>query len=162
MKYRIHPQKLFVRINKKNFVPLPTMGRIIAIDYGKKRTGVAVSDPLQLIAGGLTALPSMDVIAFLKKYIAENKVDTFILGEPRKMDYRYSENWDRVVQFRKDLQKSIPGIEIKMVDERFTSVLAHQTMREGGLKKKARQNKALVDELSATILLQYYLETIRI
>lgn len=83
------------------------MGRIIAIDYGKKRTGIAVSDPMQLIAGGLTALPSVDVIAFLKKYIAENEVDTFILGEPRKMDYQYSENWDRVVQFRKNLQKSI-------------------------------------------------------
>ncbi|MDR2691624.1 MAG: Holliday junction resolvase RuvX [Dysgonamonadaceae bacterium] len=138
------------------------MGRIIAIDYGKKRTGIAVSDPMQLIAGGLTALPSVEVVPFLKKYMAGNKVDTFILGEPRQMDYRHSENWDRVVQFGKHLQKTFPGIEIKMVDERFTSVLAHQAMREGGLKKKDRQNKALVDELSATILLQSYLETIKI
>jgi putative Holliday junction resolvase len=138
------------------------MGRIIAIDYGKKRTGVAVSDPMQLIAGGLTTLPSAEVIPFLKKYIVENKVDTFILGEPRQMDFQYSENRNRVVQFKKHLQKSIPKIEIKMVDERFTSVLAHQAMREGGLKKKDRQNKALVDKLSATILLQSYLESIRI
>ncbi|MDR0733425.1 MAG: Holliday junction resolvase RuvX [Dysgonamonadaceae bacterium] len=138
------------------------MGRIIAIDYGKKRTGIAVSDPMQLIAGGLTALPSVEVIPFLKKYAAENQVDTFILGEPRQMNYQYSENRDRVVQFKKNLQKSIPGTEIKMVDERFTSVLAHQAMRDGGLKKKDRQNKALVDELSATILLQAYLETVRI
>ncbi|MDR1633240.1 MAG: Holliday junction resolvase RuvX [Dysgonamonadaceae bacterium] len=138
------------------------MGRIIAIDYGKKRTGIAVSDPMQLIAGGLTTLPSMEVIAFLKKYIAENKVDTFILGEPRQMNYQYSENWNRVMQFKRNLQKFIPEIEVKLVDERFTSALAHQAMREGGLKKKDRQNKALVDELSATILLQSYLETIRI
>ncbi|MDR1611109.1 MAG: Holliday junction resolvase RuvX [Candidatus Symbiothrix sp.] len=138
------------------------MGRIIAIDYGKKRTGVAVSDPMKLIAGGLTTLPSPDIIPFLKRYIAENKVDICLLGEPRQMNYGHSENWDRVMQFKKDLQKSIPGMEIQMVDERFTSVLAHQAMLEGGLKKKDRQNKALVDELSATILLQSYLETIKI
>ena len=138
------------------------MGRIIAIDYGKKRTGVAVSDPMKLIAGGLTTLPSSDVIPFLKQYTAENEVDICLLGEPRQMNYEHSENWDRVMQFKKDLQKSIPGMEIQMVDERFTSVLAHQAMLEGGLKKKDRQNKALVDELSATILLQYYLETVKI
>jgi putative Holliday junction resolvase len=138
------------------------MGRIIAIDYGKKRTGIAVSDPMRLIAGGLTTLPSTEVIPFLKQYVTENKVDIFLLGEPRQMNYLHSENWSRVMQFKKDLQKSIPKIEIKMVDERFTSTLAHQAMREGGLKKKDRQNKALVDELSATILLQSYLETIKI
>jgi putative Holliday junction resolvase len=137
------------------------MGRIIAIDYGKKRTGIAVSDPMKLIAGGLTALPSSEVIPFLKQYMAGNKVDIFILGEPRQMNYQHSENWDRVMQFKKDLQKSFPEMEIQPVDERFTSVLAHQAMREGGLKKKDRQNKILVDELSATILLQSYLETIK-
>jgi putative Holliday junction resolvase len=138
------------------------MGRIIAIDYGKKRTGIAVSDPLKLIAGGLTTLPSSEVISFLKQYIAENVVDIILLGEPRQMNYQHSENWNRVMQFKKDLQKSFPGMEIQMVDERFTSVLAHQAMLEGGLKKKDRQNKALVDELSATILLQSYLETIKL
>jgi putative Holliday junction resolvase len=138
------------------------MGRIIAIDYGKKRTGIAVSDPMKLIAGGLTTLPSAEVISFLKRYIAENKVDIFLLGEPWQMDYQHSENWDRVMQFKKNLQKSIPEIAVKMVDERFTSTLAHHAILESGLKKKARQNKALVDELSATILLQSYLETIKI
>jgi putative Holliday junction resolvase len=137
------------------------LGRIIAVDYGKKRTGIAVSDSMRLIAGRLTALPSMEVIAFLEKYVAENSVDIVILGEPRQMDYRYSENRNRVVQFKKNLQKSIPGIEIEMVDERFTSVLAHRAMREGGLKKKDRQNKAMADELSAVILLQAYLEALR-
>jgi putative Holliday junction resolvase len=138
------------------------MGRIIAIDYGKKRTGIAVSDPMKLIAGGLTTLPSPEVIPFLNRYVAENEVDICLLGEPRQMNYGRSENWNRVMQFKKDLQKSIPGLEIKMADERFTSVLAHQAMLEGGLKKKDRQNKALVDELSATILLQSYLETIKL
>jgi len=140
---------------------LSVLGRIIAIDYGKKRTGIAVSDPMKLIAGGLTTLPSSEVIPFLKQYIVENNVDICLLGEPRQMNYQHSENWNRVVQFKKDLQKSFPEMEIQMVDERFTSVLAHQTMLEGGLKKKDRQNKALVDELSATILLQSYLETIK-
>jgi putative Holliday junction resolvase len=138
------------------------MGRIIAIDYGKKRTGIAVSDPMKLIAGGLTTLPSLKVVAFLKQYMAENKVDICLLGEPRQMNYEHSENWNRVMQFKKDLQKSIPEMKIQLVDERFTSVLAHQAMLEGGLKKKDRQNKARVDELSATILLQSYLETIKL
>ncbi|MDR3218127.1 MAG: Holliday junction resolvase RuvX [Dysgonamonadaceae bacterium] len=138
------------------------MGRIVAIDYGKKRTGLAVSDPMRLIAGGLTTLPSHTVIAFLKQYILENEVDLFLLGEPRQMDYQPSENMGSVLKFKQQLQQSIPNIEIKMVDERFTSVLAHQTMLMGGLKKKDRRNKAMVDELSATILLQSYLETISI
>jgi putative Holliday junction resolvase len=149
-------------ISDKQSLSLQIMGRIIAIDYGKKRTGIAVSDSMKLIAGGLTTLPSLKVISFLKQYIAENKVDICLLGEPRQMNYKHSENWDRVMQFKKDLQKSIPEMEIQMVDERFTSVLAHQAMLEGGLKKKDRQNKALVDELSATILLQSYLETIKL
>lgn len=138
------------------------MGRIIAIDYGKKRTGIAVSDPLKLIAGGLTALPSREVVDFLKHYASENTVDLFLLGDPRQMNYEPSENRERVLKFRKNLQQTFPSIEIRMIDERFTSVLAHQAMIQGGLKKKARQNKELVDELSATILLQSFLETNRI
>jgi putative Holliday junction resolvase len=137
------------------------MGRIVAIDYGKKRTGLAVSDPLKLIAGGLTTVASGQAISYLKEYIVGHEVELFILGEPRQMNYEPSENMSRVEKFRKDLQKTIPSIAVRMVDERFTSVLAHQAMREGGLKKIKRQNKELVDELSATILLQTYLETIR-
>ena len=135
------------------------MGRIVALDYGKKRTGVAVSDPLRLIAGGLTTLPSKETIGFLKQYVADNAVDLFVLGDPRQMNYEPSENRERVLKFKKDLQQSFPDIEIKMIDERFTSLLAQQAMIQGGLKKKDRQNKALIDELSATILLQSFLET---
>jgi len=135
------------------------MGRIVALDYGKKRTGIAVSDPLRLIAGGLTTLPSNEIIGFLKQYIVSNKVDLFVVGDPRQMNYEFSENRERVLKFKNDLQRSFPDIEIQMVDERFTSLLAHRAMIEGGLKKKDRQNKAMVDELSATILLQSFLET---
>ena len=137
------------------------MGRIVALDYGKKRTGIAVSDPLKLIAGGLTALPSKDTIVFLKQYLAENAVDLFVLGDPRQMNYEPSENRERVLKFKENLHRSFPDIEIQMVDERFTSLLAHQAMIQGGLKKKDRRDKALVDELSATILLQSFLETNR-
>ncbi|GHT45659.1 putative pre-16S rRNA nuclease [Bacteroidia bacterium] len=137
------------------------MGRIVAIDYGKKRTGLAVSDPLQMIAGGLTTLPSHEVIPFLRHYVDSEPVELFLLGEPRQMNYLPSENMPRVLQFKEKLQHAIAEVAIKMVDERFTSVLAHQAMRDGGLKKQQRQNKELVDELSATILLQTYLETIK-
>jgi len=135
------------------------MGRVVAFDYGKKRTGMAVSDPLRLIAGGLTTLPSKKIIDFLKQYIAENTVDLFVVGDPRQMNYESSENRERVLNFKDDLHRAFPDIEIQMVDERFTSLLAHRAMIEGGLKKKDRQNKELVDELSATILLQSFLET---
>ena len=138
------------------------MGRIIAIDYGKKRTGIAVSDPMKIIAGGLTTLPSLAVVGFIKEYIKKEDVDLIILGEPRQMSYEPSENMLRVELFKKKLIQSIPAIPIKMVDERFTSVMAHQAMIQGGLKKTKRQNKELVDELSATILLQSYLETLRL
>ena len=138
------------------------MGRILAIDYGKKRTGLAVSDPMKMIAGGLTTLPSIAVVGFIKEYIKKEEVDLIILGEPRQMNYEPSENMQRVEIFKKKLAQSIPAIQIKMVDERFTSVMAHQTMLQGGLKKTKRQNKELVDELSATILLQSYLETLRL
>jgi putative Holliday junction resolvase len=135
------------------------MGRIVALDYGKKRTGIAVSDPLRLIAGGLTTLPSREVLTFLKQYIAQNGVDLLALGDPRQMNYEASENRERVLKFKEELHRAFPDIEIQLVDERFTSLLAQKTMIQGGLKKKERQNKALVDELSATILLQSFLET---
>jgi len=138
------------------------MGRIVALDYGKKRTGIAVSDPLRLIAGGLTTLPSNETICFLKQYVTDNAVDLFILGDPLQMNYKPSENRERVLKFKKNLQQSFPDIDIQMVDERFSSLLAHKAMVDGGLKKKDRQNKALVDELSATIILQSFLETNKI
>ena len=135
------------------------MGRIIALDYGKKRTGIAVSDPLKMIAGGLVTLPSKDTIGFLQQYVSDNAVDLFLLGDPRRMDYKPSENRKRVLEFKENLHRTFPKIEIQMIDERFTSFLAHKAMIQGGLKKKDRQNKALIDELSATILLQSFLET---
>ncbi|MCL1937900.1 MAG: Holliday junction resolvase RuvX [Candidatus Azobacteroides sp.] len=137
------------------------MGRIIAIDYGKKRTGLAVSDPLKIIAGGLATVASQEVIAYLTKYIKENDVELLLVGEPRQMNYLPSENMLRVEIFKEKLQKALPAKEIKMVDERFTSVLAHRTMIQAGLKKTRRQDKALADEVSATILLQTYLESTR-
>ncbi|MDL2322930.1 Holliday junction resolvase RuvX [Bacteroidales bacterium OttesenSCG-928-A17] len=138
------------------------MGRILSIDYGKKRTGLAVTDPLKIIAGGLCTVPSMKLLSFLKEYCSKEDVELFLLGEPRQMNYEPSENMERIVAFKKNLQKVFPAIEIKMVDERFTSVLAQRAILESGLKKKDRQNKALTDELSATIILQTYLESSRL
>jgi putative Holliday junction resolvase len=114
-----------------------------------------------MIAGGLTTVESREAIEYLRNYTAREQVELFILGEPRRMNYEPSENMPRVEQFRQQLQKNIPTVPVQMVDERFTSTLANRAMLDGGLKKKQRQNKALVDELSATILLQTYLETIR-
>jgi putative Holliday junction resolvase len=136
------------------------MGRIIAIDYGRKRTGLAVTDPLQLIAGGLITLPGGEVVRFLKEYVSKETVDLFLLGEPKQMNNQPSENMQWVVQFKKHLQREIPQIPLLMVDERFTSVLAHQTVIAAGIKKQQRRNnKELIDELSATILLQSYLDS---
>ncbi|MDH8702309.1 putative Holliday junction resolvase [Dysgonomonadaceae bacterium PH5-43] len=138
------------------------MGRILAIDYGKKRTGLAVTDPLRIIAGGLDTIPTHKVIPFLLNYIKENEVDLFILGEPRQMNYEYSESIEGVSKLKDKLQRAIPHINIVMVDERFTSVLANHAIAESGIgKKKKEENKGLVDMLSATILLQTYLETKR-
>ncbi|MDR1370347.1 MAG: Holliday junction resolvase RuvX [Dysgonamonadaceae bacterium] len=138
------------------------MGRIIAIDYGRKRTGLAVSDRMRLIAGALATLPGDKVIEFLRDYISKEPVELFVLGEPKQMNNQPSENMQWVTIFKTQLQKAFPEIEIEMVDERFTSVLAHRAMLDGGLKKKDRRNKELVDRLSATIILQTYLETNRI
>jgi len=135
------------------------MGRIIALDYGKKRTGIAVSDPLKLIANGLTTLPSKEAIGFLRQYVADNPVEQFVLGDPRKMNYEPSENRERVLKFKEELRRTFPDINVSMIDERFTSSLAHQVMIQGGLKKKVRRDKSLVDKISATILLQSFLES---
>jgi len=137
----------------------PCMGRILAIDYGKKRTGVAVTDVLQMIANGLTTVATPELMDFLLKYVEKEPVERIIVGHPKQMNNEDSENMKRIVPFVNQLKKKLPRIPVEMVDERFTSVLAHQAMLDGGLKKKARQNKALVDEISATIILQSYLES---
>ncbi len=135
------------------------MSRILAIDYGKKRTGIAVTDILQIIANGLTTVPTTELTDFLMNYVEKEPVERIIVGYPKQMNNEDSENMKRITPFVNMLRKKLPHIPVEMVDERFTSVLAHQAMIDGGLKKKARQNKALVDEISATIILQSYLES---
>lgn len=137
------------------------MARILSIDYGKKRTGLAVTDPSQIIAGGLVTVTTSELFEFLADYIKKEPVERVIIGEPKQPDGKPSENMTRVVQFVNRWRKAYPEIPIEFYDERFTSVLAHRAMIDGGLHKKARQNKALVDEISATIILQSYLESVR-
>lgn len=137
------------------------MGRILAIDYGKKRTGIAVTDVLQLIANGLTTVPTGQLLAFIKDYVSREPVERIVVGYPRQMNNEESENKARVETFVRTLKRTLPDMPIEYVDERFTSVLAHRAMIDGGLKKHDRQNKALVDEISATIILQSYLESKR-
>jgi putative holliday junction resolvase len=136
------------------------MGRIIAIDYGQKRTGLAVTDELKIIATGLTTVKSMDVLAFLKDYTTKNAVDCFVVGEPKQMNNTASESSVFIEPFVKALKAVFPDIPVERADERFTSLLATRTIREAGLKKKDRQDKALVDTVSATIILQSYMEKV--
>lgn len=137
------------------------MGRILAIDYGKKRSGIAVSDILQLIANGLTTVPTHTLLDFLLSYVSNERVDRIIVGLPKQMNNELSDNMKNIEPFVRSLKKRLPDIPVEFVDERFTSVLAHRTMIDAGLKKKDRQNKGLVDEISATIILQSYLESRR-
>ena len=132
------------------------MGRILALDFGTKRTGIAVTDELQLIASGLTTVNTTDLLDFLKKYFSEENVELILLGEPKRMNNEASHVETEILKFRESLEKSTT-IPIKRVDERFTSKMAAQTMLDSGLKKKQRKNKALLDEISATIILQTYL-----
>ncbi|WP_298488330.1 Holliday junction resolvase RuvX [uncultured Maribacter sp.] len=133
------------------------MGRILAIDFGRKRTGIAVTDELQIIASGLTTVATHDLVAFLQKYVAEEKVDVIIVGEPKQMDNTPSESEAYIIPFLNRLAKVFPNMPVERQDERFTSKMAFQAMIDSGLKKKQRKNKALVDEISATIILQAYL-----
>ena len=135
------------------------MARILSIDYGKKRTGLAVTDPLQIIAGGLATVSTSELFDYLQAYIAREEVERIVIGEPRQSNGQPSENLQRVQQFVNRWRKAVPQIPIVFYDERFTSVLAHQAMLDGGLKKKARQDKALVDEISATIILEDYMRS---
>lgn len=134
------------------------MGRILAIDYGRKRTGIAVTDTLQIIANGLTTVPTAQLMAFLADYIAKESIDRVVIGLPKQMNNELSDNMANITPFVNRFKKLFPNIPVEYMDERFTSVLAHRAMIDGGLKKKDRQNKALVDEISATIILQSYME----
>lgn len=133
------------------------MPRILAIDYGQKRTGIAVTDELQIIASGLTTVPSETIIPFLKDYFSKENVIKVIVGEPKQMNGQPSESTALIESFIEKFQKNFPDMKLVRVDERFTSKMAFQTMIDSGLKKKQRQNKALIDEIAATILLQDYL-----
>lgn len=137
------------------------MTRILSVDYGKKRTGLAVTDPLQIIAGGLATVSTSKLFDFLNDYLQREQVEEIVVGEPWQTNGRPSENLARVRQFVARFKKTYPNVKVSMWDERYTSVLAHQTMLDAGLKKKARQDKALVDEISATIILQGFLESRR-
>ncbi|MDO4958791.1 MAG: Holliday junction resolvase RuvX [Prevotellaceae bacterium] len=136
------------------------MGRILSIDYGRKRTGLAVTDPLKIIANGLTTVSTHLLWDYLNDYISREQVERIVIGKPMQTNGQPSENLARVEAFVNRWRKNHPELPIEYVDERFTSVLAHQAMIDGGLKKKARQDKALVDEISATIILQSYMQSI--
>lgn len=133
------------------------MARILSIDYGKKRTGIAVTDPLQIIANGLATVSTSELLSYLKDYLSREQVERIIIGRPMQTNGQPSENLQRVEQFVNRWKKEMPDVPVEYVDERFTSVLAHQAMIDGGLRKKARQDKALVDKISATIILEDYL-----
>ncbi|MFY0484089.1 Holliday junction resolvase RuvX [Flavobacterium sp. PLA-1-15] len=133
------------------------MPRILAIDYGLKRTGIAVTDEMQIIASGLTTIPSETAVAFLKDYFNKEKVEKVLIGEPKQMNGEPSQSTEIIEKFVTVFASTFPDMKLERVDERFTSKMAFQTMIDSGLKKKQRQNKALVDEISATIMLQDYL-----
>lgn len=135
------------------------MARILSIDYGKKRTGIAVTDPLQIIANGLATVSTSELLSYLKDYLSREQVERIIIGRPMQPNGQPSENLQRVEQFVNRWKKEMPDVPVEYVDERFTSVLAHQAMIDGGLRKKARQDKALVDKISATIILEDYLRS---
>jgi len=135
------------------------MKRIVAIDYGSKRVGIAVTDPMQIIATGLTTVHAKNVIALLKDYIQKEKVECFVVGEPKNLDNSPAQSAPLVKAFIDRLKKIFPNIPVKMIDERFTSKMAKQTMVMSGLKKKDRRKKETIDEISATIILQSYLES---
>ena len=135
------------------------MGRILAIDYGTRRTGIAVSDPLRIIAGGLTTVETRELEHWLAEYMAANDVTTIVVGKPTQMNGRPSETWSRIEPLAERLRKAYPDKEVTFWDERFTSVMAHRTMLESGIGRMARRDKALVDKISATIILQSYMES---
>lgn len=137
------------------------MPRILSIDYGKRRTGLAVTDPLKIIAGGLCTVETPQLLTFLQDYVSREPVERIIIGLPTQTNGQPSENQARVREFTGRLRKALPDIPVEFYDERFTSVMAHHAMLESGISRKRRQDKALVDEISATIILQSYMESVR-
>ena len=133
------------------------MARILAIDYGLKRVGIAVTDPLQIIATGLTTVATSEIITFLRDYTQQESVECFVVGEPRNLNNTPSESAEATNAFVQQLAKIFPSIPIKRVDERFTSKIAVRTLVSSGVKKKKRRNKKLLDEVSATLILQSYM-----
>lgn len=136
------------------------MGRILAIDYGLKRTGVAVSDPLRIIAGGLETVPTAQLEGWLAQYMAANDVDIIVVGKPTQMNGTPSQSWAAIEPFVARLRERYPGVKVVLHDERFTSVLAHRAMIDGGMKKMARRDKSVVDKISATIILQSFMDSL--
>ena len=138
------------------------MARILAIDYGKKRTGLAVTDELQIIAGGLTTVATAELVDYILNYVKKEPVERIVVGLPKQMNNMPSENMCRIEPFVNRMRKLLPDIPVEYHDERFTSVLAHQAILASGIGKMARRNKELVDEVSATIILQSYMESLRL
>jgi putative Holliday junction resolvase len=143
------------------FLQKKFVGRIIGLDYGRVRTGIAITDELQLIASGLTTVLTAQLLSFLKNYVAEEKVASFVVGEPRQMNNTPSESEALIGPFVEILKKTFPGIPVYRQDERFTSQMAVKSMVASGMKKKNRRDKKMVDEISATLILQGYLERIK-
>ena len=135
------------------------MGRLLSIDYGRKRCGIAVTDTLQIVANGLTTVATHTLVDFIKQYVANEQVDKIIVGKPTTMQGEESESMRYITPGINRLKKELPGIPIEFWDERFTSVLAHRSMIDSGMKKMARRDKAVVDEISATIILNDYLQS---
>ncbi|MBQ1204536.1 MAG: Holliday junction resolvase RuvX [Alistipes sp.] len=134
------------------------MGRILAVDYGRARTGLAVSDPLQMIAGGLATVPTKELERFIAEYMSREEVTTIVLGKPMQMNGEPSETWRFIEPLARRLQAAHPTVEVTFYDERFTSVLAHRAMIDGGMKRMARRDKAVVDKIAATIILEDFLQ----
>lgn len=135
------------------------MGRILGIDYGRKRSGIAVTDPLKIIANGLTTVPSHTLIDFIQNYVAKECVEKIIVGLPKQLNGNPSESMKYITPFLNRLRKVIPQIPVEMYDERFTSTIAHRAMIDGGMKKSDRQNKEIVDTIAASIILNDYLQS---
>ncbi|MEL4308716.1 Holliday junction resolvase RuvX [Joostella sp. CR20] len=133
------------------------MGRILAIDFGEKRTGIAVTDELQMIASGLTTVATPELLSFLKKYTSEENVDLIVVGQPKRLNNEFSDVETVILTYIDKIKAELPEITIERIDERFTSKIAFQSMIDSGVKKKQRRNKALLDEVSATVILQSYL-----
>ena len=161
--YRLPPPPLPFSVQNSYFCNLNSsrLARLLALDYGRKRTGIAVTDPLQIIANSLTTVKTQDLFAYLEQYFNREQVDTIVIGYPKQMNNLPSEAVIYVDPFIKNVRKKWPDKKVVLMDERFTSKMAFQAMIDGGVKKKDRRNKELVDAISATIILQSYMDSIK-